>query len=107
MIDEVQQVPGEYPLMAELTSEWMRALASYGPGVIDMKLDLAVSSKEVRSPFDRLLSAIDIKINRFGQIVQSAVLNERCRVPGISFVGYPSVFLTEAINKLRDVLSGS
>lgn len=107
MIDEVQQEPEKYPLMGGLVSEWIRTLASYGPGVIDIKLDLAVSSQEVRSCFDRLLWAIDIKINGFGPVVPAALLNARCRVAGISFVDYPSVFLTEATDKLRNLVSAS
>ena len=101
---EVTSVPDRYVALRTVIAGWKRGLTVYGPGTIDLELDDLASFEGERSQLISLLTAIDDKIDKFGETVPASLLNERCLVPGVTFRDYPTSLLKGAIKTIKTLL---
>lgn len=105
MSDGAQGTPDAFPAIVPIVAMWSRELANYGPGVIDLNLDVIASSEDLARDFGTLLSTVAARINGFGQTVPSSYLNGQCRAPGVTFADYSATLLLQALEKLRSLVS--
>ncbi|MEO7596090.1 MAG: hypothetical protein ABI134_33080 [Byssovorax sp.] len=101
MSERVQEHPEKFCEVSPIVGGWVRDLAGYGPGAIDLKLDAVISSEPVAKGLETLLSEVADRIVSFGTAIPASFLNARCRAPGVIFANFPSASLLEALDRFR------
>ncbi|MBV8224672.1 MAG: hypothetical protein JO232_05730 [Verrucomicrobia bacterium] len=90
--------------LEHVAEHWKRALASYGPGVLDLELDKLMGAPGDVSSLSTLLSRIEAELAPYGGIVPASVLNDLVFMPGIKFADYQVQRIVTAGRLLREVL---
>ena len=101
MTEELEHSADDYPLLITLASSWQACHSHYAPGMIDLDLDRAIATGDAREQFERLLAAVEQKVERIDDLIPAGELNSRLRVPGVTFNDYRPALLITAINKMR------
>jgi hypothetical protein len=101
MSEGVQRHPERFREISPFVGEWVRALAGYGPGVIDLDLNAVVSSESVAKELETLLSEVADRIRGLGPAIPASLLNANCRAPGVMFADFPAASLLAALDTFR------
>jgi hypothetical protein len=90
--------------LEHVAEHWERALASYGPGVLDLELDTLMRSPVEVNSLSALLSSIEAELAPYGGIVPASVLNDLVSLPGIKFADYQAETIVIAGKLLKELL---
>jgi len=107
MISELEHNAGEYSALRPYIDIWSESRFAYAPGVIDLRLNDAVSRAGGRDQLEQLLSAVERRLESFGEIVPASKLNSQWPVPGVTFHDYSTSLVENAINKLKRLIKYS
>jgi hypothetical protein len=79
---------------------WEKELEGYGPGVINLALEAIVRVPDVAGAVRSGLASLQGELEARSEPVPAAILNKRCRAPGVTFADYRPALLIAAIQKL-------
>lgn len=88
-----------------LLSEWKNRLAHYGPGTIDLPLEIISASSKLSEEFHFILHVLEKQSEAFGTTIPSALLNESCPAPNVRFGEFPTSALLSTIERLRALIT--
>ncbi len=98
---------GKFESFRTLAEAWKDQLYRYGPGVIDLKLELFIPTPEKLKEFRALLEEVVTDVSTYGSAIPADVLNSRFSIHGIKFYDNKVSFIREAIKQLQGLVDGS
>ena len=98
-------LPAIGPEVREHLILWKQQVRAYAPGLLDLELEEALSSDEMRAKFVSLLIEIRHEAAERGEFIDAKSLNTNNEAPGITFGDFPVKHVIDAARRLEKLIS--
>lgn len=104
MIRSAEANSGDKGIRRKLAERFASVCEGYGPGTIDLQLDVLLSDQTLKSEFLRILSETESHIESVGETYPAQLLRDKWRTAGVKIGDYKTNLIRTVAEKVRTLL---